>query len=159
MRRTILGGVAALILVAAMSAATAAAGPVHDHYQGSYTNTNFHDCGSFQVGFDLDYVSDLITTRTSILGRFDDRFVYWRSTDGATLGVEDLHQVGRYALDADGNITSYVLAGPATLRLVDGEVLRDRGVTAFAGDGTIVWQAGQHPDLMAALCRIGSALP
>jgi hypothetical protein len=164
MRRSTVIGATALVLVLAASGTVAGAkedknaDPVFERLEDSFTNEAFHDCGTFQVGYDLTYVSELVTWDDRQLGRFDHRYEYWRSTDRMALGVGEVDQTALYELGKKGELLSYTLAGPATYTLADGQVLEQSGAQTFGPDGTVIWQEGEHPDFQAALCEVGEAL-
>lgn len=165
MRRTISAWVGALALVAVLSGLAAGAeggeraDPVFDRLEGTYTNEAFHDCGPFQVGWDLEYVSELVSWEDRQLGRFDHHYDYWRSTDRAALGAGDIDQTAVYDLGEEGAVVSYTLLGPATFTLADGRTLVESGAVTRGSDDAVTWQDGDHPDFKAALCEVGAAIP
>ena len=164
MRRSTVVGVAALVLVLAAGGAAAGAkgdknaDPVFERLEDTFTNDAFHDCGTFEVGFDLAYVSELVTWKDRQIGRFNHRYEYGRSTDRKALGVGEVDQTALYELGKDGAFLSYTIAGPATYTLADGRVLQQSGAQTFGPDDAVIWQEGEHPDFQAALCEVGEAL-
>ena len=164
MRMSRIGGAVALVLAMNVAASAAAAvdganDPQYQRFEDSYANEDFEDCGAFGVGWDLDFVSELVTWDDQQLGRFEHHYTYWRSTDHAALGSAEIHQTGLYKLGDDGAPVEYTLLGPATYTMANGRVLQESGAITRGADDAIVWQAGEHPDIKAALCEVGAALP